>query len=155
MLFRSSLTSITIPDSVTSIGYSAFSGCKSLTSITIPDSVTDIEFLSLEGCHNLTKIICSTTIEEKLRDDNIETKTISHFLTTLTSDATTEQEKQNWLPYITENAPTCFKTIKDNVEFYTALLESTAIPPEDIDEILYFTENIECRAILLEYKRNH
>ena len=37
-----SLTSVTIPDSVTSIGGSAFSGCTSLTSVTIPDSVTSI-----------------------------------------------------------------------------------------------------------------
>ena len=35
-------TVYTIPDSVTSIGGSAFSGCTSLTSITIPDSVTSI-----------------------------------------------------------------------------------------------------------------
>jgi len=37
------LTSITIPDSVTSIGSSAFYSCDELTSITIPDSVTSIE----------------------------------------------------------------------------------------------------------------
>ena len=38
----SSLTSITIPTSVTSIGSSVFSGCSRLTSITIPESVTII-----------------------------------------------------------------------------------------------------------------
>ena len=38
----SSLTNITIPDSVVSIGASAFGGCSSLASITIPNSVTSI-----------------------------------------------------------------------------------------------------------------
>ena len=52
----SSLTSITIPTSVTSIGRSAFSGCISLTSITIPDSVTSIEYSAFAGCISLTSI---------------------------------------------------------------------------------------------------
>ena len=52
----SSLTSVTIPDSVTSIGSSAFSGCSSLTSITIPDSVTKIESYAFSGCSSLTSI---------------------------------------------------------------------------------------------------
>ncbi len=37
-----SLTSVTIPDSVTTIGDYAFCSCNSLTSVTIPDSVTTI-----------------------------------------------------------------------------------------------------------------
>ncbi|MBR4867878.1 MAG: leucine-rich repeat domain-containing protein [Clostridia bacterium] len=37
-----SLTSVTIPNSVTTIGEYAFSGCESLTSVTIPDGVTTI-----------------------------------------------------------------------------------------------------------------
>ena len=50
------LTSITIPDSVTSIGSSAFSGCTGLTSITIPDSVTSIGSSAFSGCTGLTSI---------------------------------------------------------------------------------------------------
>ncbi len=51
-----SLTSITIPESVTSIGYWAFWGCTSLTSITIPESVTSIESHAFRGCTSLTSI---------------------------------------------------------------------------------------------------
>ena len=52
----SDLTTITIPDSVTSIGYSAFSGCTNLTTITIPDSVTSIGNFAFIECTNLTTI---------------------------------------------------------------------------------------------------
>lgn len=45
--------SITIPDSVTSIGYWAFADCTSLTSITIPDSVTIIGDNAFCDCNNL------------------------------------------------------------------------------------------------------
>ena len=52
----SGLTSVIIPDSVTSIGNSAFDGCTGLTSITIPDSVTSIGSYAFEGCTGLTSI---------------------------------------------------------------------------------------------------
>ncbi len=50
-----SLTSVTIPDSVTSIN-SAFKGCTSLTSITIPDGVTIISDYAFYNCSSLTSI---------------------------------------------------------------------------------------------------
>ena len=51
-----SLTSITLPNSVTKIGRSAFEGCTSLTSITIPDSITCINDSAFRGCTSLTSI---------------------------------------------------------------------------------------------------
>ena len=60
-----SLTSVTIPDSVTSIGDSAFGGCTSLTSVTIPDSVTNIGDSAFRYCTSLTSITipdCVTSI---------------------------------------------------------------------------------------------
>ncbi len=58
----SSLTSITIPNSVTSIGSRAFSGCSSLTSITIPNSVTSIEEYMFNGCSKLTSITMPNSV---------------------------------------------------------------------------------------------
>ncbi|MDY5676547.1 MAG: leucine-rich repeat protein [Eubacteriales bacterium] len=57
-----SLTSITIPESVTNIGSSAFSGCISLTNITIPESVTSIGKAAFYNC----KLLTSITIPESV-----------------------------------------------------------------------------------------
>ena len=54
--FCSSLTSITLPDSVASIGDGAFISCSSLTSITLPDSVTSIGDGAFHFCTSLTSI---------------------------------------------------------------------------------------------------
>ena len=55
--FCISLTSITIPNSVTTIGDYVFSDCESLTSITIPNSVTSIGEAVFSGCYSLTSVV--------------------------------------------------------------------------------------------------
>ena len=59
----SSLTTITIPDSVTSIGDSAFDCCSRLTSITIPNSVTSIGKYAFYYCDSLKTIYCEAKSE--------------------------------------------------------------------------------------------
>ena len=52
----SGLTGITIPSSVTRIGDRAFSECAGLTAVTIPESVTAIGDSAFSGCSGLTRI---------------------------------------------------------------------------------------------------
>jgi hypothetical protein len=60
-----SLTNLSIPDSVTGIGESAFSGASSLTSLTIPNSVTLIEANAFAGSAALTQYTyCGTTLTQ-------------------------------------------------------------------------------------------
>lgn len=61
-LIQRNLNEITIPNSVTSIGSSAFQACDRLTSVTIPDSVTRISMYAFYNCSKLTSITIPNSV---------------------------------------------------------------------------------------------
>lgn len=63
----SMMTSITIPDSVTSICMNAFEYCRGLTSIIIPNSVTSIGYYAFEECNNLKSLIFKGKIMDEVK----------------------------------------------------------------------------------------
>ena len=80
--------SYTIPDSVTSIGYSAFAHCTSLTSVTIPDSVTSIGDIAFAHCTNLTSVTIPDSVTSIGEDafsfcTNLNSVTIGNSVTSI------------------------------------------------------------------------
>ena len=61
--YCSSLTSVTIPESVTSIGDEAFYDCSGLTSIMLPESVTSIGGWAFFYCSSLTSVTIPESVE--------------------------------------------------------------------------------------------
>ncbi len=54
---NASVITVSIPNTVTAIGWFAFYGCYSLESVTIPSSVTRIDYAAFDNCPTLT-ILC-------------------------------------------------------------------------------------------------
>ena len=76
----SGLTSYAIPESVTTIGYEVFSGCRDLTYVAIPESVTSIEGRAFSDCSGLT----SMTIPESVTSIGDEAFSFCSGLTSVT-----------------------------------------------------------------------
>ena len=101
----SSLTKVTIPNSVETIGNDTFNGCSSLTSITIPNSVGFICERAFKGCSSLTSITIPNSVQFIGDDAFSECKS----LTSIT-------------------IPNSVKTICCNAFFYCECLTSITIP---------------------------
>lgn len=56
---QSGITSITIPEGITSLGNSTFANCNKLQTITLPESLVSMDEYAVYGCKNLSKVVCS------------------------------------------------------------------------------------------------
>ncbi|MBD5361781.1 MAG: leucine-rich repeat protein [Bacteroides sp.] len=62
--YPAGLTEVHIPNTVKSIGNSAFKGCRRITSVTIPNTVTEIEDYAFYNCSSLLSVEIPTSITQ-------------------------------------------------------------------------------------------
>ena len=112
-----------IPESVTSIGWTAFSGCSGLTSITIPEGVTEIGRYAFEGCSDLTSVTMKNPTPVAIESETFSNRANATLYVPAGSKAAYE-------------AAEYWNTFKEIVE-----MEATTIEPIEQDEVTDFGEN--------------
>ena len=112
-----------IPNSVTSIGLSAFLGCSGLTSITIPNSVTSIGGFAFLGCTGLT----SVTVDKN---------------TPCTITANTFSNRINATLYV----PTGCKSAYEVADYWKEFKEIVEVAPVEVDGVYYYLNNASNQA---------
>ena len=126
------MTSITIPDSVTSIESYAFYNCSGLTSITIPDSVTNIGAAAFDSCTSLKTISLSCKSSLKRSDFGEQVNSVSyasHTLKKTEAKAATYAENGNKAYWTCEHCGKYFLSDDSNPETAKAVeLSETVIP---------------------------
>ena len=114
------LTSVTIGNSVTSIGYSAFSGCTGLTSITIPNSVTSIDNMAFYECSGLTSVTIPNSVtsigDEAFRNcSGLTSVTIGSGISSIPSNAFSVKPRKTF--WLTNTPPSGYSNVAGTINY--------------------------------------
>ena len=91
-----SITNITIPNSVTEIGGYTFQNCTGLTSVIIPEGVTTIDYAVFQNCTGLTNIIIQATTPPTLPYNNSFSNTNNCPIYVPSASVETYKAATNW-----------------------------------------------------------
>ena len=110
-------TNVTIPESITSIGYIAFKDCTSLSSITIPENVESIGDGAFIGCSSLTEITCLSTTAPTLEGNAFNSLPSNGTLTyPCESDYSAWLEQLGWKDTCNQGGQEGWVTLKQNTD---------------------------------------
>ena len=129
--FDSNIVSVKIGNSVTNIERCAFQGCSSLTSVTIPNSVVNIKFQAFYGCVGISSLFIGnhvTTIEDEAfyLCQNLNNITCNAATApTITSD-TFQKVKTNGVLYVPSGS-SGYEVWMQNANYYLGLYNWTKV----------------------------
>ena len=132
-----------IPNSVTSIGTSAFSGCSGLTSVTIPNSVTSIGGYAFSNCDGLQNVYCyaekvPSTSSNTFNNSNYKNATLHVPTASINSYKTTEP----WNGFANIVAlPNQYELSVSSAGYATLCLAYNAEIPQDVE--VYVAEKVD------------
>ena len=127
------IRSIVIPDSVTSIGSSAFRGCSSLTSVVIPDGVTFISDFAFSYCSSLTSVVIPDGVTSI---GNFAFRNCYNLTSVVIGDGVTSIGYDAFRDCSSLTSITCKATTPPNVESYafaTSSINTIYVPAESVD----------------------
>ena len=122
------LSSITIPNSVTSIGNSAFTSCYALSSVTIPNSVTSIDVDAFSYCYVLSSITIPNSVTSI--GDNAFYECYALSSVTIPNSVTSIGEQVFYYCYALSSItiPNSVTSIDGSAFYYCYALSSVTIP---------------------------
>jgi len=150
--FCSSLTSVTIPNSVTTIGGSAFSGCSALTSVNIPNSVTTTGGSAFSGCSALTSVTIPNSVT-KIDNHTFEycstltSINIPNSVTAIEEDAfrdCTNLQKVN----IGNSVKIIEMSAFNNCTSITQISSEAVVPPTCESGVFFYVNTSKCKLIV-------
>ena len=143
-----------VPDTVTAIGDGAFSDCITLREIVLPEGVTSIGCKAFSRMPRIEKInlkLAHMEVAEDRDSTHAWVAAIRGFLSRYYLGTVSEEENAEWKKYIGKRKPKAFKYLTNDPCFYRYIVENTSVNQKRLSELLEKTENIECRAVLLDY----
>lgn len=152
--YGSKLRRIVLHSGVTSIGEDAFGLCRYLSDITVPDSVTHIgcdAFWGLPPTGRLSVKPSFMSVIDDKGDTDTWSAAIRGFLARYSCGKTDEAEIAEWRKYLSRRTLKAFKLLPDEATLYKFFTDTNTLSPKRAEALITQTENVECRAILLEY----
>ena len=175
---NSDVEDLVIPDGIEHLADYALFGCKNLKSVYIPDSVTHVGDDLLGDCPNLQSVRLPAGFGKRVKylfgnDEFVPNyvyvgfdrvrylkgkgkySAVRGYLSRWKQGELNEDECRELLKLIKEDNTGTFKALNTYVPLYEFMISRKAISKWNVDRFLEGTESLECRALLLGYKRDN